>query len=71
MFLNVLEFDIQLFVWTLDETLILLYYPGRGLNSRPPAHRSFKHGQGAIQVLRNVFFWKLDPHPPPHNANDV
>ena len=21
----------------------LLYWPGRGLNSRPPAHRSFKH----------------------------
>ena len=29
-----------------DEKLILLYCPGRGLNSRPPAHRSFKHGQG-------------------------
>ena len=27
-----------------DEKLILLYCPGRGLNSRPPAHRSFKHG---------------------------
>ena len=29
-----------------DEKLILLYSPGRGLNSRPPAHRSFKHGKG-------------------------
>ena len=29
-----------------DEKLILLYCPGRGLNSRPPAHRSFEHGQG-------------------------
>ena len=29
-----------------DEKPILLYFPGRGLNSRPPAHRSFKHGQG-------------------------
>ena len=29
-----------------DEKLILLYCPGRGLNSRPTAHRSFKHGQG-------------------------
>ena len=29
-----------------DEKLILLYFPGRGSNSRPPAHRSFKHGQG-------------------------
>ena len=28
------------------EKLILLYCPDRGLNSRPPAHRSFKHGQG-------------------------
>ena len=28
-----------------DEKLILLYCPGRGSNSRPPAHRSFKHGQ--------------------------
>ena len=26
---------------------------------------------GAIQVLRNAFSWKLDLHPPPHNANDV
>ena len=29
-----------------DEKLTLLYCPGRGSNSRPPAHRSFKHGQG-------------------------
>ena len=29
-----------------DEKLILLYCPGRGSNSRPTAHRSFKHGQG-------------------------
>ena len=29
-----------------DEKLILLYCPGRGLNSPPHAHRSFKHGQG-------------------------
>ena len=29
-----------------DEKLILLYCPGRGSNSRPPAHRSFEHGQG-------------------------
>ena len=28
-----------------DEKLILLYCPGRGLNSRPPVHCSFKHGQ--------------------------
>ena len=27
-----------------DKKLILLYFPGRGWNSRPPAHRSFKHG---------------------------
>ena len=34
-------------IWS-DEKLILLYYcPGRGSNSRPPAHRSFKHEQGA------------------------
>ena len=26
---------------------------------------------GAIQVLRNAFFWKLDPHPPPRNANNI
>ena len=30
-----------------DEKLILLYCPGRESNSRPPAHRSFKRGQGA------------------------
>ena len=29
-----------------NEKLILLYCPGRGLNSRPPVHRSFKHGKG-------------------------
>ena len=29
-----------------DEKLILLYCPGRGSNSRPSAHRAFKHGQG-------------------------
>ena len=31
-----------------DEKLILLYCSGRGSNSRPPAHRSFKHGQGVL-----------------------
>ena len=25
----------------------------------------------AIDVLRNVFFWKFDTHPPPRNANNV
>ena len=29
-----------------DEKLILLYCPGRGSNSRPSAHRGFKHEQG-------------------------
>ena len=29
-----------------DEKLILHNCPGRGSNSRPPAYRSFKHGQG-------------------------
>ena len=28
-----------------DEKLILLYCPGRRSNSRPSAHRGFKHGQ--------------------------
>ena len=32
-----------------DEKLILLYFPGRGSNSRPTAHRSFKHGQGVLR----------------------
>ena len=32
-----------------DEKLILLYCPGRGSNSRPPAHRSFKHVQGVLR----------------------
>ena len=32
-----------------DEKLILLYCPGRGSNSRPPAHRSFKNGQGVLR----------------------
>ena len=22
-------------------------------------------------MLRNAFFWKLDPHPPPRNANNI
>ena len=26
---------------------------------------------GAIQVLRNAFFLKLDPHPTPRNANNI
>ena len=30
-----------------DEKLILLYSPGRGSNSRPPAHRSFKNGKAS------------------------
>ena len=32
-----------------DEKLILLYCPGGGSNSRPSAHRSFKHGQGVTR----------------------
>ncbi len=36
-----------------DEKLILLYCPGRGLNSRPPAHRSFKHGQVKVSHALN------------------
>ena len=32
-----------------DEKLTLLYRPGRGSNSRPPAHRTFKHGQGVLR----------------------
>ena len=31
-----------------DEKPILLYCPGRGSNSRPPAHRSFKHAMGKV-----------------------
>ena len=34
-----------------DEKLILLYCPGRGSNSRHPAHRSFEHGQGVKGVV--------------------
>ena len=33
-----------------DKKLILLYCPGRGSNSRPSAHRSFKHGQGPMPL---------------------
>ena len=32
-------------------TRVLLYCPGRGSNTRPPAHRSFKHGQGTPRPL--------------------
>ena len=42
-----------------DEKLILLYCPGRGSNSRPPAHRSFKHGQG---VPRPYYTYRDDQH---------
>ena len=28
--------------------------PGRGSNSRPPAHRSFKHGQGALRLTHSA-----------------
>ena len=34
-----------------DEKLILLYCPDRGSNSRPSAHRSFKHGKGVPRPL--------------------
>ena len=37
-----------------DEKLILLYCPGRGSNSRPPAHRSFEHGQGVPRATEAV-----------------
>ena len=30
--------------------LIVLYCPGRGSNSRLPAHRGFKHGQGVLRL---------------------
>ena len=49
-----------------DEKLILLYCPGRGLNSRPSAHRGFKHGQGvlranhsataAVMIMKHLFY---------------
>ena len=32
-----------------DEKLIVLYFPGRGSNSRPSAHRIFKHSQGVTR----------------------
>ena len=34
-----------------NEKLILLYCPCRGSNSRPSAHRSFKHDQGVPRPL--------------------
>ena len=44
-----------------DEKLILLYCPGRGLNSRPPAHRSFKNMVKASHALNHsateAVFW--------------
>ena len=47
-----------------DEKLILLYCPGRGLNSRPPARRSYKHGQGAKTIKKSrcaqVRAWSMD-----------
>ena len=33
--------------------------------------RTHRGGGGGIQVLHNVFSWKLDPHPPTRNANNV
>ena len=35
--------------WSDEKLILLLYCPGRGSNSRPPAHRSFKHGQGVVR----------------------
>ena len=34
--------------WSVEK-LILLYCPGRGSNSRPPTHHSFKHGKGVLR----------------------
>ena len=51
-----------------DEKLILLYCRGEGSNSRPSAHRSFKHDQGvlcpnhsptALQTLQRYKFIKV------------
>ena len=50
-----------------DEKLILLYCPGRGSNSRPSAHRSFKHDQGVPRPFvsspnRNLMSYPEDRH---------
>ena len=49
-----------------DEKLILLYCPGRGLNSRPPAHRSVNMIKVSYDTLRAnhsataaVLYWKI------------
>ena len=49
-----------------DEKLILLYCPCRGLNSRLPTHRSFKHGQGVpcrpvARISKGGFHFWPDP----------
>ena len=54
------ELDLQTIQLLAGESILFTRYPAK----------SFLF-QGAIQVLRNVFFWKLDPHPPPRNANNV
>ena len=53
----------------LSQNIKNLYYV-----TKPEIYNILK---GAIQVLRNAFFWKLkfisrlDPHPPPRNANNI
>ena len=40
-----------------NEKLVLLYCPGRGSNSRPSAHGSFKHGQGVPRPYSLVYMY--------------
>ena len=51
-----------------NEKLILLYCPGRGSNSRPSAHRGFKHGQGVPRPYSlghgGGMTWLIETSPP-------
>ena len=44
---------------------------GYRLEAEPWVVRLWLRTLGAIQVLRNAFFWKLDIHPPPCNDINV
>ena len=39
-----------------DEKLILLYCPGRGLNSRPPAHRSYRYSYLVFSIVTVIIY---------------
>ena len=49
-----------------DEKLILLYCPGRGLNSRPPAHRA--SNMAKVPLTKICQWYTIQYHSIPFNT---